>query len=90
MSRVSNITGAHIEAIIESLEGPTSELHHISDRILKGHVDPIEKPLEKARALLSIGQAAQEVARQIIIRASMDEDRAELEKMLRERAAQKA
>jgi hypothetical protein len=82
MPKMPNVTAADLTEANEGAMDIMAALHDLSDRIEKGYVDDIEKPVEVARTMISLSTAASTLAGRILFKLAMDEQRKELEQLL--------
>lgn len=85
MPRLKNVTIPELTAALDSLDDPLQALHDIADRIEKGYCDEITEPVRAARTLLAMSRASAGLAQMVLFQLSLQEQRRETEKMIRER-----
>lgn len=84
MPKLTNVTADDIKAAVEAAEDASAAVFRITSRIQQGYCnDDIPSPLQSAGSLLSASGMLAELARALIIRAAMVEQKVELETMLR-------
>jgi hypothetical protein len=91
MPKMQNVTEAEIKATVEKASDEfLMELFDYTNRLEKGYCDDLAKPADLARSLSNVAAAAARLATHILAKAAMQEDKAELQKLLAERARLKA
>lgn len=85
MAKLRNV--AQDELLAHKLTGEDLciELHGINNRIEKGYCDEIESLVSLARSFLSLSRAAADTAAHLLVKASLQEQKRELEALLRSR-----
>lgn len=86
MPKMQNVTEAEIEAVIRAMDDSLQDMHDISNRLEKGYCDDLTKPVEHAKNFALIARAASDLVVRIIGKRAMQEQSAELERTLAERA----
>lgn len=87
MGKMKNVSQSDIEAALAKSDEFLGEMFDIINRMEKGYCDPLAKPNELARNFAQIARASADMVSKILLHASMQEDKADLERLLRERKA---
>ena len=87
MGKMKNVTEADIEATLAKSEAFLDEMFDLLSRMEKGYCDPITKPIEHARNFAHIARTSAEMVSKVLLAMSMQEQKRELETLLRQRAA---
>ena len=90
MPKLQNVTNAEITAAVERVYDLHQELLDLANRVGQGYCDPIEKPIEAARALNSVIRSAADLQIALMTKAALDEQRRDVERLLTERAGKKS
>lgn len=85
--RIKPVTTAELSALADTSFGTYQDLNDLAERLSKVPAEtPISRPTETALTFLNLAHAAQELARQVLLRAAMDEQSREIERLVKERA----
>jgi hypothetical protein len=83
MPKLQNVTNANLKALLDTAGDCQMDANDIADRIEKGYCDNVPNPAELARGFLAISRAFADVAHKLLVKAALQEQKAELETMLR-------
>ena len=86
MPKLQNITEADIKAIIDASEDILHSMHDATNRMEKGYCDDLASPVRLAKDFALIARAASDLMVHIIGKSAMQEQKAEYERLLAERA----
>lgn len=87
MPKLKNVTAAEIKALQDQTDGILGDIQDIADRIEKGYCDEIAEPAATARHFNAVARAAQNMVMMMLIKLAMQEQKAEIEKLYRQKAA---
>jgi hypothetical protein len=87
MPKLKNVTAAELEAALMQTDDLLMILHDMHGRMEGGYVDKIENPVSHARTFAALARASASMVQALLARSAMQEQKAELEAVLRERAA---
>ncbi len=87
MGKLPNVTVEELRAVDSTGSDLLYDVVDLNNRIEKGYVDDVEKPIELVRSLLATSRGLAELAAKLLFKAAMQEDKAELTKLLAERQA---
>lgn len=83
MPKLKNVTLAELEAAAEAALDAGQEAAAVLRPLEQGYHDDIPTPLRLASSFLAASATLAEVARQLLVKAALAEQKAELEKRLR-------
>lgn len=86
MAKLKNVTQTEIATIITDTDGALSDMHDVIKRMEAGYCDDLSSPAQLARNFCWMARAASSLAGQILAKAAMQEQKAELEALMKERA----
>ena len=86
MPKLKNVTVQELAALKETSDNLLMELHDINERIEKGYVDRLESSAELAQHFNAVTRACAQMTSLLLLRLAMDEQKAGLEALLRERS----
>lgn len=89
MAKLKTVTQSEISAIITGTDDALSDMHDLLKRMEAGYCDDLASPAQLARNFCWIARAASSLAGQILVKAEMQEQKAELATLMQERAALK-
>ena len=87
MPKLKNVTADELHAADELAVEASQTAAYLYQRIEQGYCDEIESPIQKASAFLAASAALADLGRAIILKASLQEPKRELEATLRRQAA---
>ena len=87
MPKLQNATETEIRAAIDAADEALGAMQELTNRLEKGYCDQLRKPSDLARSLSVIARAASGLAVHVLAKQSAQEQRAELDTLMRERAA---
>lgn len=87
MAKLKNVTEAEIKGVIDATDTSLQDMHDIIHRMQTGYCDQITNPAQLAKNYAVLAQATAEMAKLILVKLAMQEQKAELEVLLKERAA---
>lgn len=90
MPKLPNVTNANIATAIEHVYDLTEEMNDLAERIEKGYSDSIDNPSSAVRALTGVIRNAAALQSALMLRAAMDEQRREVEALVRAQQAKQA
>lgn len=82
MPKLKNVTEAEITAAVDLTNDFHETIADITNRLRGGYVDELQSPNILARNLTSIAVAAADLANAILVRAAMDEQKREYQRLL--------
>jgi len=85
--KLKNATLTDLQGVATSAEDAGQEAAAVLRLVEQGYCDAIPQPIQMAVALLAASATLAELARHLLFKASMQEQKAELEKTLKERAS---
>jgi hemerythrin-like domain-containing protein len=85
VGKLPNVTMAELKAADEIGNDLHATIADLLNRLEKGYSDPIESPVALARSFLALSRTTADLSSQLLFRAALQEDKAELEKLLTER-----
>ena len=86
MPKLQNVTEAEIEAVRHSFDDPIFVMYDLTMRIEKGYCDDLKSAVTHARDFAVLARAANNLAVHLLVRVASQEQKAELDTLLRERA----
>ena len=87
MPKLKNVTADELNACINTAQDAGQFAGAIVSRIEQGYCDEIPEPIQAAAAFMGASAILAEVARHLLMKAALQEQRAMLEAKLRERGA---
>lgn len=85
MPKLKNVTVEDLRKAEAETDESSQMLHDMADRIVKGYVDVIDKPIELARHFLSLSRSASDLAAALLTKAALQELERETRAMLEAR-----
>lgn len=86
MPKLDNVTEADIKCEIDKSDDFLGAIHDFANRMEKGYCDNILRPNEIASNLSLLSSACSRLAMLVLAKAAMQEQKAELEALMKERA----
>jgi hypothetical protein len=83
MPKLKNVTLEELHAAAEAAQDAGQLASHIAQRAEQGYLDEVPEPIQRASAFMGAAAALNEVARMLILKATLQEQRRELEERLR-------
>ena len=90
MPKLPNVTNEDVKAALDKAEDCLMELHELTGRLEKGYADPIANPLAAVRSLTSLIGAAASFQSVVMVKVALEEQRREVETLLRARQEKQA
>lgn len=87
MPRMQNVTDDQVQSAVEELENLMHTFHDYAERIEKGYSEPISGALEPVQTINRAIRTLAQMNSMILFKRRLDEQRAELETLLRQPGA---
>ena len=85
MPKLKNVTMDELKAAAELAMDAGQSASYIAQRCEQGYLDEVEQPIQTASTFLAASAALADVGRALILKASLQEQKKELEEKLRAR-----
>ncbi len=88
MAKMNPVSKAEVEAAMEAAFDLQQTIADIANRLEKGYADPLPNATTAARAFNALVRTTADLTTHLLAKASLDEQKRELDALMRQRAAQ--
>ena len=87
MPKLQNVTDAELQEAMDKADDLIADLQDLSNRIEKGYADKIGTPMRYGSTMRVLAMSALDAQGKIFMHTAMEEQKAELQRLMEQRAA---